>query len=226
MKTTPNSCRLQIERTRGLFTTIILLMLGSITACAGNTENSGSTEQDVARRRNGPFGIWGQGTNYYLFGYQSPTYRKTSARCWYANEVVDGASDYSGISTARRHFRAMSRAQRLVDFPLDDGYVHEHLRFWGAAHTAFGVLDAMNGPAICSEAVVGAIVTPVVPIMIFPTIGAAAVNGEPWSVLKVPGAPWRSRASSSASTQNPLSMVFESRQLSTRRVCQSMTATK
>jgi hypothetical protein len=42
----------------------------------------------------------------------------------------------------------------------------------------------------------------------------------------MPGLPNRARASLSASTQNPAASVFDSRQDSTRRVAQSMIATR
>jgi hypothetical protein len=45
-------------------------------------------------------------------------------------------------------------------------------------------------------------------------------------VLKISGLPKRASASSSAETQNPTSMVFDSRQLSTARLAQSITATR
>ena len=62
---------------------------------------------------------------------------------------------------------------------------------------------------------------------------AALVNCAPWSVLSrqcvphcadIRGLPYRRRASSSASTQNALSIVFDSRQASTARLAQSMIA--
>src|SRR5271163_5016506 len=43
-------------------------------------------------------------------------------------------------------------------------------------------------------------------------VNAALVNCAPWSVLNIRGLPYRCRASSSASTQNALSIVFDSRQ--------------
>ena len=47
-----------------------------------------------------------------------------------------------------------------------------------------------------------------------------------WSVLNTSGGPERASASSSASTQNSLSSVLDSRQASTRREYQSITATR
>ena len=47
----------------------------------------------------------------------------------------------------------------------------------------------------------------------------------PWSVLNTSGCPWP-RASSSAPAQKPASRVLDSRQASTYRLCQSMTATR
>ena len=52
------------------------------------------------------------------------------------------------------------------------------------------------------------------------------MNWLPWSVLKISGRPNRASASSSASMQNELSIVFDSRQLSTARLAQSMIATR
>jgi hypothetical protein len=52
------------------------------------------------------------------------------------------------------------------------------------------------------------------------------VNWPPWSVLKIPGRPNRARASSSASRQNSTSRVFDTRQDSTLRLAQSITATR
>ena len=57
-------------------------------------------------------------------------------------------------------------------------------------------------------------------------VKAALVNWLPWSVLKISGLPNRASASSSAATQNEASIVFDSRQESTARLAQSMTATR
>jgi len=59
-------------------------------------------------------------------------------------------------------------------------------------------------------------------------LGAAMVDvlARPGSVLNILGLPCRARASSSASTQNPLSMVFDSRQARTARLAPSMIATR
>jgi hypothetical protein len=45
-------------------------------------------------------------------------------------------------------------------------------------------------------------------------------------VLKISGRPNRASASSSAATQNPASIVFESRHDKTARLAQSITATR
>lgn len=52
------------------------------------------------------------------------------------------------------------------------------------------------------------------------------VNCLPWSVSKMPGRPNRDKASCSASMQKPTSMVFDSHQDRTLRLCQSMRATR
>ena len=57
-------------------------------------------------------------------------------------------------------------------------------------------------------------------------VKASDVNCDPWSVLKICGAPKRSRASSRASTQESASRVVASRQERTARVAQSMMATR
>src|SRR5208282_4713424 len=57
-------------------------------------------------------------------------------------------------------------------------------------------------------------------------VNAALVNCTPWSVLKISGEPYRSSASCKASTQNPVSMPVDKRQARTRRLNQSITATK
>ena len=53
---------------------------------------------------------------------------------------------------------------------------------------------------------------------------AALVNCAPWSVLKISGQPYFAIASSTAAMQKALSSVTETRQLSTRRLAQSITA--
>jgi hypothetical protein len=57
-------------------------------------------------------------------------------------------------------------------------------------------------------------------------VNRGEVNWLPWSVLKISGHPNRASASSSAALQNSTSMVFDTRQDSTFRVAQSITATK
>jgi hypothetical protein len=57
-------------------------------------------------------------------------------------------------------------------------------------------------------------------------VKATLVNWLPWSVLKMSGRPKRASAASRASTQNAVSMVFDSRQASTARENQSMMATR
>ena len=57
------------------------------------------------------------------------------------------------------------------------------------------------------------------------SVKALAVNWLPWSLLNMSGVPCSS-AASSASTQKPLSIVADNRQLTTYRLYQSMTATR
>ena len=57
-------------------------------------------------------------------------------------------------------------------------------------------------------------------------VKAREVNGVPWSVLNISGTPWLSMASSRAATQKSASRVFDNRQESTRRECQSITAAR
>ena len=57
-------------------------------------------------------------------------------------------------------------------------------------------------------------------------VKASLVNCAPWSVLKIFGLPYLSRASSSASRQNRVSIVLESRHDNTARLAQSITATR
>jgi hypothetical protein len=58
------------------------------------------------------------------------------------------------------------------------------------------------------------------------SVNRGEVNWPPWSLLKIPGLPNRASASSSAAMQKSTSMVFDNRQLRTRRVAQSITATR
>ena len=57
-------------------------------------------------------------------------------------------------------------------------------------------------------------------------VQSVLVNWEPWSELNISGGPYLASASFKASMQNPASMEFDSRQLSTFRLCQSMIATR
>jgi len=57
------------------------------------------------------------------------------------------------------------------------------------------------------------------------SVNAVLVNCAPWSVLKISGCPFL-RASSSASRQNEVSIVFDRRQARTYRLYQSITATR
>ena len=57
-------------------------------------------------------------------------------------------------------------------------------------------------------------------------MNASEVNWLPWSLLNIPGMPWVRKACPRQSTQNPLSSVFDTRQASTLREYQSITATR
>ena len=57
-------------------------------------------------------------------------------------------------------------------------------------------------------------------------VNRGEVNWLPWSVLKITGRSNRASASSTALMQNSTSMVFDTRQASTFRVAQSITATR
>src|SRR6185437_10446917 len=63
------------------------------------------------------------------------------------------------------------------------------------------------------------------PAAVRTSVNRGEVNWLPWSLLKMSGRPNRANASSSAAMQNSTSMEFDKRQLSTRRVDQSITAT-
>ena len=65
-----------------------------------------------------------------------------------------------------------------------------------------------------------------IPALVSRPVKTALVNCEPWSVLKISGLPNRASASSRASTQNAVSIVFDSRQASTARLAQSRIATR
>jgi len=65
-----------------------------------------------------------------------------------------------------------------------------------------------------------------IPALASVLVNSVDVNWLPWSVLKISGLPNRARASSSAETQNPASIVFDTRQASTARLYQSMIATR
>jgi hypothetical protein len=66
----------------------------------------------------------------------------------------------------------------------------------------------------------------VMPASLSVAVKSRLVNWLPWSVLKISGWPYRASASRKASTQNPASMVFDSRHDRTWRVAQSMIATR
>jgi hypothetical protein len=63
------------------------------------------------------------------------------------------------------------------------------------------------------------------PASISTSVKRGLVNWLPWSVLKIVGCPKRAIASWSASMQKSASMVLDSRQASTLRLNQSITAT-
>jgi hypothetical protein len=66
-------------------------------------------------------------------------------------------------------------------------------------------------------------------LIAMPALTSTPVNaapGEPWSVLKTSGLPWRAMASSSVSTQKAASMVIDSRHDNTRRLNQSSTTAR
>jgi hypothetical protein len=57
-------------------------------------------------------------------------------------------------------------------------------------------------------------------------MNSTLVNCEPWSLLRISDRPWRSSASSSASTQKSAGSVIDSRQARTLRLNPSMTAAR
>jgi hypothetical protein len=57
-------------------------------------------------------------------------------------------------------------------------------------------------------------------------VNSALLNWLPWSVLKISGVPYRAIASSSASRQNSVVMLIETRCARTRRVAQSIMAAR
>ena len=57
-------------------------------------------------------------------------------------------------------------------------------------------------------------------------VNAAPVNCEPWSVLKISGLPYFTKASCSVSTQNAASVVIDMRHDRTRRLAQSSTTAR
>jgi hypothetical protein len=64
-------------------------------------------------------------------------------------------------------------------------------------------------------------------LIAMPALTSTPVNaapGEPWSVLKTSGLPWRAMAS--VSTQKAASMVIDSRHDNTRRLNQSSTTAR
>src|SRR5437016_14212640 len=82
-------------------------------------------------------------------------------------------------------------------------------------------------PQPLDEDVVHAAPLAIVTSCLFSTpVKSSLVNWPPWSVLKISGRPKRASASSSASTQKSAPSVFDSRQASTARLCQSMIATR
>jgi hypothetical protein len=73
----------------------------------------------------------------------------------------------------------MKSAQRLVDFPLEDKHVKEHIAFWSGLEAAGLVLDYAGGHAACSAAVVSgaALLTPLAPLAFFPAAFTAVGCG-------------------------------------------------
>jgi hypothetical protein len=139
----------------------------------------------VIARRPKHFGLFGAQTSYYLYAYQPESLRKTSKRCWYANEVGENDPRYQDVRGAAFNFRAMSNAATLVSYPLDDRFVREHLLFWSGANVAFAAMDMASGPATCTEAVVGLTVSAVLPVMLLPTAGAMVACGmSMWGITQ------------------------------------------
>jgi hypothetical protein len=154
----------------------LLVAVALLQACAAPADEA-ETSDDVIARRRAIFGVFGEETNYYLYAYQPEPIRKTHKRCWYYNEVGDGDAAYRGLRGGARNFQAMSRAKPVLPYPLDDRYPREHLLFWGGANAAFAAMDAGGGALACQEAAVGLIVSPVVPVLWFPTAFEAVICG-------------------------------------------------
>jgi hypothetical protein len=138
-------------------------------------KDGGSDVSGVATHRR--FFGTGESVASWLFSYQRPG--EKDKRCWYYREFPESDPKFSGLSIGQTHYNAMSSAQRLVDFPLEDKHPKEHIAFWAGLESAALVLDYAGGQAACTAAVVSgaALLTPLAPLAFFPAAFTAVGCG-------------------------------------------------
>lgn len=120
---------------------------------------------------------FGENVATWLYAYQRDG--EQGKRCWYYKELRESDPAFEEGNIGMTHLRAMSSAQKLVEFPLEDKYVKEHLQFWGAVNFLGLLADYAAGPASCQAAVVsaGGLLTPLAPVAFVAAVGAAAFCG-------------------------------------------------
>ena len=100
-------------------------------------------------------------------------------QCWYYKSVKRSEFSKYGKSKDQIQFTAMSRAEPITMFPLENKYIIEHLRFWGLLYSLSTLMDYVAGPASCATAasLSAGLLTPLAPVAFVGALGSGVLCG-------------------------------------------------